>query len=116
MMAKKKESPKLDATVKFSGTGFKFPAPPYKKRWQDFHKHFREGEVATIHRRHWIQKTQEWTTVEMEVLLLERAINCFYYEDEDGNRKGCPWWAIHDFEIEGYPPSEADGDDQLEGE
>lgn len=109
-MAKKQESPKLDATVKATEfKGPKFPAPEYVKPWTDFNKRFPLGEVATIWRRMWNEHEQEWELKEMEILCLEKAQNCFYFEDDNGKRKGCPWWAVHDFSFAGSDSLEADG-------
>lgn len=113
-MAKKPDTPKLDATVKAeSFVGPKYTVPPYEKPYTEFHKHFPLGEIAVIWRRMFIQAKLAWELKRLEILCISRATNCFYYEDEDGKRQSCPWWAVHNFEFEGYPPDEADGEDQL---
>ena len=103
-MAKKKPvTTKLDATVKATHRGMrnKDSLPERKKSVGAFRKAFSPGGIATLWIRRFDQAKEVFYLDEVECVLLEASINCFYYEDENGRKKSNPWWAVYDFEIEG---------------
>jgi len=111
-MSEKKKTSKLDKTVKTTKRGMKAAdtLPEYVKPWPEFRKRFQQGAICKI----WVRR-QNLTTgfylLEKEVILLEEAPNVFYYEDEDGLRNGCPWWAVYNFE---FSAAGDGGEDQLD--
>jgi hypothetical protein len=114
-MAKKKTTTKLDATVKADRPGFKFSdtMPERKKSYKGLMQAFSPGGIATIWVRNFNETTVEFELVEREVMMLEKYPNCLVYEDEDGRKRGTPWWAIYDYELDAEGgPAEIGGEDQ----
>jgi len=122
-MAKKKPlTTKLDATVQATHAGprYKESLPERKRSTGAFRRAYMSGAIATLWVRRFNEKKAAWYLEKIECMLLQESVNCFYYEDENGQRKSKPWWAVYDFNIEGEEGSgeadELDGDAELPDE